>query len=241
MQQKDKRFIFLIIFIILGLVMTVQIRTTLNQNKQKTASMLSMEKLKSELDDIVKTENSLKQSIDKNEQKKETFLKSKIEDKNDEQLRKLKGNLDIIKLEAGLIEVKGPGVTVKLDDAAARTNENPEDIIIHDRDVVRVLNILKSAGAQALSINGERIIATSEQVCAGPTIRINKNRYPVPYEIKAIGNPDAMYDELTKSEVVAELLEFKIRVEIIKSKNITIPKFNGNLDNLVTALEVVGK
>ena len=243
MQQGDKKFIFLIIFLILGLLMTIQFRTTLIANKQKTQSELNVDKLKSQLADEISIENALKQSIRENEIKKEAYLKSYIENNNDEQLKQLKAKLDDARLKAGLTDVKGPGLIVKLDDSPARTaNIDPNDSIIHDSDVVGVVNMLKAAGAQAISIDGERIIATSEQVCAGPTIRINKNRYAAPYEIKAIGDPDRMLDELEKSAIVALLREYyKIRVDITKSQDLTISKFGGNIDNLTYALEVVDK
>jgi len=226
----------------LGVLISLQFRTTLSANRQKTYSELNIEKLKAQLSEEINIENSLKKSIDENEAKKEAYLKMNIESKNDEYLKQLKKSLDDAKLKAGLTDVKGSGVVVKLDDAPARTaNLDPWDIIIHDIDVVKVLNKLKAAGAQAISINGERIISTSEQICAGPTIRINKNRYAVPYEIKAIGDPNTLYEGISKSEIVAILQEFKIRVEITKSDNIIIPKFKGNLDNLVSALEVEKK
>lgn len=242
MQQRDKRFIFLLVFMLLGVLISLQFRTTLNANRQKTRSELNIENLKTQLSEEMNIKNSLKKSIDENEAKKEAYLKLNIENRNDEYLKQVKKSLDDARMKAGLVDVKGPGIIIKLDDAPARVaNVDPRDIIIHDIDVVKVLNKLKAAGAQAISINDERIISTSEQICAGPTIRINKNRYAVPYEIKAIGDPDTLYEEISKSEIVAILQEFKIRVEITTSDNIIIPKFKGTLDNLVSALEVAEK
>ena len=62
--------------------------------------------------------------------------------------------------------------------------------IIHDDDLLRVINELRAAGAEAIAINGERIVAMSEIRCAGPTLSVNNNRSAPPYEIKAIGNPN---------------------------------------------------
>ena len=68
----------------------------------------------------------------------------------------------------------------------------PSWFIIHDYDIRTILNELKTAGAQAIAINGERVVPMSEQICVGPTIIINDNRYPVPYIIEAIGEPDGL-------------------------------------------------
>ncbi|HEX2926870.1 MAG TPA: DUF881 domain-containing protein, partial [Ruminiclostridium sp.] len=100
---------------------------------------------------------------------------------------------------------------------------------------------LKMAGAQALSVNGERIISTSEQVCAGPQIFINNNRYPVPYEIKAIGDPDKLEKNISESETMASLLECRIRVSITKSRELTISRYIGDISKLISALEVEKK
>lgn len=102
---------------------------------------------------------------------------------------------------------------------------------------------MKKAGAQAISIKGERVVSTSEVVCAGPTILINGNRYAVPYEICAIGDPDLLYDSLMRSERVALMIEDKIRVEIKKSKDIWVPRFSNidNIDKYISGLEAVKK
>ena len=77
-----------------------------------------------------------------------------------------------------------------------------------------------------------------EVVCAGPTIRVNRNRYAVPFEIKAIGDPKRLYSTFNDSIIFASLSAFGIRVDIKEVKNIEIPKYNGNLDNLLKGLEV---
>ena len=100
-----------------------------------------------------------------------------------------------------------------------------------------------AAGAQAIAINGERVVPMSEQICAGPTIIMNGNRYPVPYVIEAIGDPDALYEAISYSYKVAELREFNILVDIKKSNKIRISKFSGadKLDRYISGLEVVSK
>jgi len=114
-------------------------------------------------------------------------------------------------------------------------------LIIHDQDLRIILNELKKGGAQAISINGERIMPMSEQVCAGPTILINKNRYTAPYIIKAIGDPDNLYKVMINCNRLGLMIRDKIKVKIDKSDEITIELFKGinEIDKLISGMEVL--
>lgn len=239
MQLKNKRLIFFIIFAVFGMAVSAQFRTILNSNRQKALTALSVDNLKKQIEEQRTKVDDLTNLINKEEKQKEEYLKASAEKKNDEYMKILLDSIALTKLKAGLTDVKGSGVEIKLDDASVRENEDPRDLIIHDTYIIRILNDLKKAGAQAISINGERIVATSEQVCAGPTIRINKNRYAVPYTIKVIGDPDALSDSLDRSETVALMKENKIKIDISKSKEILIPKYITNLEKISSSLEVV--
>lgn len=235
MQKNDRRFIFLIVFMVLGIALTLQFRSTLYTNKQKVSTTINNEMLKARIEEQTNIENELKTRIDYNLKKKDRYLKAIIEKKNDD---KLMARWEDIRLKAGLTDVEGPGVIIRLDDATARKTGNPSLLIIHESDIKIILNDLKKAGAQAISINNERIIATSEQVCAGPTIMINKSRYAVPYIIKVIGDPDILAESMNHSERIDLMIKDNIRIEIKKADNVFIPKFNFP-ERLISGLEVV--
>ena len=147
-------------------------------------------------------------------------------------------------LYSGMTDVKGSGVIVTLNDAPARTGVDPSELIIHDMDIIEILNDLRAAGAQALAINDERILAISKQFCAGPTILINQNRYPVPYIIKAIGDPEALYTALEESEAVIIMRIYNIQVDIRKEQEMVIPRYKTyyqGIEKLISGLEVVNQ
>ena len=75
----------------------------------------------------------------------------------------------------GLTEVTGPGVIVTLSDSKTDSSLalNASDLIVHDADVLSVINELKNAGAEAISINDQRLVPTSSIVCGGNIIEIN--------------------------------------------------------------------
>ena len=96
--------------------------------------------------------------------------------------------------KAGVTEVFGPGLEIVLDDSTKnqKVGENPNLYIVHYEDLLRILNELRAAGAEAISVNEQRIGAMSELRCAGPTVSINNVRSAPPYIIKAVGDPKTM-------------------------------------------------
>lgn len=236
MKFKDNIFILFIIFALFGILVTIQIRSTVGMQRE-SAEMLDLDRLKSQLDAKIKAGEEYKSQIAKLENDKEAFLASPINSVN----ASSKNELDHLKIISGLTDVTGDGVIITLNDAEKPDPEKSVmDFIIHDSDILNVVNQLRVAGAQAISINNERIIATSEQLCSGPTIKINNNRYAVPYEIKAIGDSDALYAAMKDSNIVKEMIELKKRVTLKQEKDIEIPKFLNDINGLVSRLEVTG-
>ncbi|MGH2654266.1 MAG: DUF881 domain-containing protein [Actinomycetota bacterium] len=90
--------------------------------------------------------------------------------------------------------VVGPGVVVILDDSSARRSPtgDPNDLIVHERDIQTVVNALWAAGAEAVGINGERLTTTSAVRCAGNTLLLHGALHSPPYRIAAIGDPESL-------------------------------------------------
>ena len=164
------------------------------------------------------------------------------------ELVRLKENTDMhdkvpekINLLAGTTAVKGPGVVLEIEDSKKMisSTDNTNLYIIHDEDVLKVINELRAAGAEAIAINEQRLISTSEIRCAGPTISINNTRISAPYEIKAIGNAKNMENAIKMRGGVAESLSvWGIQLNVHKDENIIIPAYKGAVQfKYVTALE----
>lgn len=235
MKFKDNYLIMLIIFAIFGTLVTIQIRSTVGMQREN-AETLDVDRLKSQLESKIKLGEDYKAQIEKLEAQQEAFLKaSSVNVAN----AASKIELDRLKLIAGLTDVTGEGVIVTLNDAESTDAEDKSQYIIHEQDVWNVVNQLRLAGAQAISINNERVIATSELLCAGPTIKVNNNRYAVPFEIKAIGDGAELYSHMKDSEIVNELLSSGKRVTLKTGSDILIPKFSNNINSLISNLEVV--
>ena len=129
----------------------------------------------------------------------------------------------------GLTEVTGPGVIVTLSDSKKDANSvlNPSTLLVHDVDILGVVNELKNAGAEAISINDQRIVPTTSISCGGNIIDINGEKVGTPFVIKAIGLPEQLAG-LSRPGGYLEILKgASVGVELKKSNNITISKYTG--------------
>lgn len=134
----------------------------------------------------------------------------------------------------GFTEVTGKGVVLTLDDNKTQITEglvlgNVSDYIIHDNDLIRLVNEIKNAGVEAISINEQRIVSTTGMVCDGSVIRINGQKVSSPFEIKIIGYPETIMGTLTFPTGYLETLRSAglVKEEPKKVNSITIPKYKG--------------
>ena len=135
----------------------------------------------------------------------------------------------------GTIDVKGNGIVVTVADNTNVTSQtigvfdNISNYLIHDRDLLMLVNELKNAGAEAISINDERIINTSSITCDGNVILINGNKISSPFEIKAIGSQEALLGAIKRpgGYLEQQLEGYGLVTKIEKQENIIIYKHSG--------------
>ena len=144
----------------------------------------------------------------------------------------LKAEVDKLEAMAGLTDLEGPGVEVVMKDSAAVNVTGDEaNYIIHDNDLLSVINELRDAGAEAIALNGERILATSEVRCTGAVVSVNGRRYAPPYVLTAIGDPDTLYSALTMRGGVTDVLgQWGIDVKVSARTLLLIPKYEGTVE-----------
>ena len=130
------------------------------------------------------------------------------------------------------LEGKGIELTVKDDPNATReTISVVDDIsnhIVHDGDLRRIVNELKNAGAEAISINDQRIVTTTAITCIGNVIKINDEKVSSPFVIKAIGFPERLETALNRGGGYLDWLnDDGIVTSIRKLDNVKITKYTG--------------
>ena len=139
--------------------------------------------------------------------------------------------MDDLKMKAGLTALEGSGVIVRMDDSniSAKLGDNPNLYVIHDEDILRIVNELRAAGAEAISINGQRLIATSEIRCAGPTLSVNNVRSAPPFEIIAIGDRNSLENSIKMRGGVEDALKvWGIQIDVQSLENVYIPPYSGD-------------
>ena len=130
-----------------------------------------------------------------------------------ERLQKLKADdpqqaatLEKVALQAGARAVTGEAVRVVLDDAPPEVKPEGVDedlLIVHQQDIQMVVNTFWAAGAEAMTVQGQRIITTTGIKCVGNSVVLHDIPYAPPYVIEAIGDPTALLAALDASPEVA--------------------------------------
>ena len=150
---------------------------------------------------------------------------------------------DALAPPAGLTSVAGPGLTVTLDDAprpAGRrpiaSDPSPDDLVVHQQDVLGVVNALWAGGAEAMTIMGKRVVSTSAVRCVGNTLLLQGAVYSPPFTIAAIGDPSRLTAALDADPAVSIFRQYVAayglgyRVAPFTSR--TLPAYDGPLDGI---------
>lgn len=218
--MKRFQLALMVVGIILGVLLALQFRIT--REIRGTEPVQRVQELSAQLDHLKIERDAVQAQVDS--------LRSRFDRISADS--ETKEELERARIEAGVTELTGPGVEVTLNDSSTslRPGENPNLFVLHDEDILKVLNELRAAGAEAISISGQRVLATTEVRCNGPTILLNKKRLAPPYIISAIGNPDTLENSLKMRGGVAETLQYwGIQVVVKKLPQVTVPAYNGAL------------
>ena len=165
------------------------------------------------------------------------YQEAAAKDSDNEKL--LYADLQKSKVMAGIVAVTGPGVIVTLRDAR-KVPKKPSDwsdeayvqtlnaFHIHDNDIQTAVNELRAAGAEAISINDQRVVASTAIRCVGPVVQVNS--VPTsgsPVLIRAVGDPDAMYSGLTMTGGLKGQYAYPEMFSIERTKSLTLPAYSG--------------
>ena len=192
-------------------------------------------------------ENELRDAVLKSKEKYDNVYRELEEAENTleiERTNATQNNTELTDLEneikdgnkvLGLSEVTGNGLIITIDDNQDISLNNwladPNLLLVHDSDLISVVNELKNAGAEAISINEQRLITTSAIECDGNIIKVNGEKIGAPFTIKAIGLPEVLINVDRFGGYLDYLREtryLKVSVErVTDKKTITIPKYTG--------------
>ncbi len=227
MENKIK---ITIIFGITCFALTLGITMQINAANEANSEVSQNYELNNLRADVLKSKENYEnkyRELEEAEKELEEQRKSSIENNSDLELKEeeLKKAEEI----AGLTEVSGPGVTIMLTDSDIEIGAvlDASRLIVHDIDILSVINELKNAGAEAISINDQRIVSTTGIICGGNIIDINGQKVGAPFEIKAIGLPEQLAAVDRPGGYLDIMRQDSIQVEFEKVDNLTIPKYSG--------------
>ena len=231
-MNKNKIAITLgIVCLVLTIAIVVQINTirgtnttvsqTLAEDNLRDEVLRAKEKYDNTYSELEKAEKELARLREKATQNDGT---------SEEKAAKIKNNNNLL----GLTNLEGEGIEITLKDDPNATRESIsvlDDIsnhLVHDSDLRMIINELKNAGAEAISINGQRIVNTTSITCIGNVIKVNEEKVGSPFVIKAIGFPEMLASALDRPGGFLERLNLDGIVTSIKKANrVEIPKYTG--------------
>lgn len=224
--KQDRRTWWMTLFLlcaILGAMLALSVRT--QQAVTHVAAVTGTDILQKQVDELQRTNKAQQSQINKYENGVSS---------SSAQTRALSADLKSAKFAACLTAVQGPGVEVTLTDSK---NPFPGGLppgltppnIIHDTDINATVNELKAAGAEAISVNDQRVGAVTPIRCAGPTVFVNNTAQTPPYVIKAIGKPLTLETALNlpggEADQVRNFDKAMFTVQL--AKHLVIPASNG--------------
>ncbi|KEO83176.1 DUF881 domain-containing protein [Tumebacillus flagellatus] len=230
------------ISVILGLMLSMQyknMRVTADAQAKLPQTDPKAQYTAEQLDRIKDENKGLEEDIEKLN-KQLHGLEKQAGDVDKNLAPEIRDDLTKYKIMAGLLAVKGPGITFTVDD---NKKDIPADkdvllYITHDSDLRMIVNELLIAGAEAVSINGQRITTTTGIVCIGTMVKVNNQRITTPFVFNAIGDPKNMINALETRGGVIEVLTRPENGRYLtitppkQSPSITIPGYAGDFNGL---------
>ena len=237
-MRKDKLVVIITIGIVcflLALVIFMQFKVTKETRETNIDTMQEAElrqqlaNWKTQYDDIKQKNDEIQNTI--NSYNEESFSDNKTRET-------LEQELSTLEMALGLTDVEGPGVIITLTEKKQSELAEDEDITpIYAEDLIQIINYLKDAGAEAISINDERVVNTTDIVDLltdsekiSDIIKMNsKHLRTRDYTIKAIGNSSYLESSIFGKGGYVEQLDISgIKATIEKSNKVKILKFTGD-------------
>lgn len=216
---------FFVLCLVIGFSIVMQARVTNGQQLYVSAKTITdyQTTILSETEDKGRIEELIEET-GKKLQEYEALVYSGNNDLQD----KLMEELEYYTLISGNTAVHGEGVVVIVDDGTRDLyeGEDPNTVLVHDMDILTVINELNRSGAEVLSVNGQRIVNDTAIACSGYTIRINDQFFARPFEIRAIGDSKRMAAALIGPEGYGTLLQdYGVIFRLTIRDDLIIPKY----------------
>lgn len=226
-RVKQELSLALLLFV-LGFFVVVQVRSV---SKNRDIPDIELKRAE-ELQTLLMNERDKNERLTSEyEQMKSAYESLQSADvQTDARVQALEMRLEDVQRAAGLTDLRGPGVVVTMRSGSSANLgfEGEPYFKISESDVLQVVNNLRDAGAEAICLNDQRILAMSEIKISDNTISVNRVKTVEPYVIKAIGDPKSLEASLVvKGGVIDILKEWGIETSVVKSNLVKIKGYDG--------------
>jgi uncharacterized protein YlxW (UPF0749 family) len=148
-------------------------------------------------------------------------------------LEAVESQIEAVAAPAGMTALAGPGVVATLTDSSLSTSPSGDlnDLVIHEQDLQGVINALWAGGAEAMSVNGQRVLATTAIRCVGNTLLLHGAVYSPPYVIAAVGDGVGLRAALDRDPVVERfrlaVQEYQLGFTVEDADALMVPAYEG--------------
>jgi uncharacterized protein YlxW (UPF0749 family) len=149
--------------------------------------------------------------------------------------KQLNAQLQQARIAAGLIALTGTGIVIQLEDSQQPVppDGSEADYLVGSRDIRAIVEELWGAGAEAVSVNGERITPTTAIIDVGASLLVNSAYLTPPYQVTALG-PDDLYGKMSASPGFIDFVRargegYGIRISLAEPESVDVPAFVGTV------------
>jgi uncharacterized protein YlxW (UPF0749 family) len=219
MKVKGKHVVLSFVCLVLGFMISFSYQFTKEQleSSQVTEQQWNEEtKIRTELNEQNEKNNELQLKLIEKQNQIQAIEEELAKEEQEQIYYNLVEEVEKYRMVVGEIGVKGPGVSVTLEDSSyVPSGQDVNNYLVHESHLFKVINELYVSGAQAVSVNGKRLSHDSYIYCNGPVVVVDGKPYPAPFVITAIGDPDVLIPALNMNGgITDQLIQDNIVVKI---------------------------
>jgi uncharacterized protein YlxW (UPF0749 family) len=227
MTNRKGKIAVALICAVLGLILAMQIKSVREVSEGGFLSTQKAQILAAELRQLRAEKEQLFEELTDLENRLRGYELSEADENL--MIRNLKNDLERYQLLAGYLPGTGPGVVVSLGDPPASFDQadNASFIVYNYEILLELINTLNAAGAEAISINDQRYVSTTEIHYADNALYVNNTVTAPPYEIRAVGNPETLEAALNmRYGIVWQMRQYyELQVDVRKENEIQMPRY----------------
>ena len=235
MKNKGAGFLIFMASLVVGFLLVINVNYEGSSFSSSILSAKEYQAAQNERTSLYKELTLLKESYNQSLRKIESYISSTESTKK--VLEDMKAEAEVNNMLLGYSAVNGQGITMIISDGSVDYTLGVDDLYlqalrtVHNYDMMQIINELKLAGAEVISVNNQRILPNSEIYCSWAFISVNGVKLPSPFVVTAIGDMDILENYLTRAEsYTKQLINRGINVYIEKTEKVVMPAISKSIE-----------